>query len=454
MYLSIIILPLLGSIVSGFFGRKVGVTGSRILGCLISMLIPVLIISSLVHFYSIGYMSHDPHNQRFFSYLSLFTFMMIILVTAANQSSLSAFLTNRVGDAFLMIGITVFSLAPYINENITTIIGICLLIGAMAKSSQIYSLIGLFQQDIKKIIAYSTMSQLGMMVIAIGLSSYNVAIFHLINHAFYKGLLFLGAGAVIHAVVDNQDLRKYGGLISFLPLTYSVILIASLSLVAFPFMTGFYSKDFILESAYVKVIYLTFLTNPNGPVNYYRNAHESDIFISLPLVILAVFSIYFGYITRDIFIGLGSGFFIDNSIFIHPVHEIMIDTEFALAIIYSEFMPNIISNFKLSNLGYYIYGFFNQLLEIGGQTTKVLDKGSIESIGPYGFGVILTKASKIISSLSNGVVTNYALYILIGICFYLSIFTFVQVVDDVVNSITIASLVILMLYKDRSLISN
>jgi NADH-ubiquinone oxidoreductase chain 5 len=662
MYLSIIILPLLSSIVSGFFGRKVGVTGSRILGCLsimtttllaitsffevgfnnnpvsinlfkwldnesfnmvwnfqfdsltVSMLIPVLIISSLVHFYSIGYMSHDPHNQRFFSYLSLFTFMMIILVTgnnylvmfvgwegvgvcsyllvsfwftriAANQSSLSAFLTNRVGDAFLMIGMfillwtlgtldysTVFSLAPYINENITTIIGICLLIGAMAKSSQVglhiwlpmamegptpvsalihaatmvtagvyllirssplieysavvlaiclwlgatttvfSSLIGLFQQDIKKIIAYSTMSQLGMMVIAIGLSSYNVAIFHLINHAFYKGLLFLGAGAVIHAVVDNQDLRKYGGLISFLPLTYSVILIASLSLVAFPFMTGFYSKDFILESAYgqyhfssidvyviavigaifttlysVKVIYLTFLTNPNGPVNYYRNAHESDIFISLPLVVLAIFSIYFGYITRDIFIGLGSGFFVDNSIFIHPVHEIMIDTEFgvptifklipfiltvsfsALAIIYSEFMPNIISNFKLSNLGYYIYGFFNQrflveffynkyivnsVLEIGGQTTKVLDKGSIESIGPYGFGVILTKASKIISSLSNGIVTNYALYILIGICFYLSIFTFVQVVDDVVNSITIASLVILMLHKDRSLISN
>jgi len=660
MYLSIIILPLLGSIVSGFFGRKVGVTGSRILGCLsimittilaiisffevgfnnnpvsinlfkwldnesfnmawnfqfdsltVSMLIPVLIISSLVHFYSIGYMSHDPHNQRFFSYLSLFTFMMIVLVTAnnfllmfvgwegvgvcsyllvsfwftriaANQSSISAFLTNRVGDAFLMIGMfillwtlgtldysTVFSLAPYINENITTIIGICLLIGAMAKSSQVglhiwlpmamegptpvsalihaatmvtagvyllirssplieysavvlaiclwlgatttvfSSLIGLFQQDIKKIIAYSTMSQLGMMVIAIGLSSYNVAIFHLINHAFYKGLLFLGAGAVIHAVVDNQDLRKYGGLISFLPLTYSVILIASLSLVAFPFMTGFYSKDFILESAYgqyhfssidvyviavigaifttlysVKVIYLTFLTNPNGPVNYYRNAHESDIFISLPLVVLAIFSIYFGYITRDIFIGLGSGFFVDNSIFIHPVHEIMIDTEFgvptifklipfiltvsfsALAIIYSEFMPNIISNFKLSNLGYYIYGFFNQrflveffynkyivnsVLEIGGQTTKVLDKGSVESVGPYGFGVILTKASKIISSLSNGVVTNYALYILIGICFYLSIFTFVQVVDDVVNSITIGSLLILMMDKsyDRS----
>jgi NADH-ubiquinone oxidoreductase chain 5 len=157
------------------------------------------------------------------------------------------------------------------------------------------SLVGLFQQDIKKIIAYSTMSQLGMMVIGIGLSSYGLALFHLINHAFYKALLFLGAGSVIHAVADNQDLRKYGGLINYLPLTYSVMLIASLSLVAFPFMTGFYSKDFILESAYgqfsysgvsvyiiatigavfttlysVKVLYLTFLANPNGSRAYYR----------------------------------------------------------------------------------------------------------------------------------------------------------------------------------------
>jgi len=280
------------------------------------------------------------------------------------------------------------------------------------------------------------MSQLGMMVIAIGLSSYNIAIFHLMNHAFYKGLLFLGAGAVIHAVSDNQDLRKYGGLIAFLPLTYAVILIASLSLVAFPFMTGFYSKDFILESAYgqyyfssinvyviavigaifttlysVKVLYLTFLTNPNGSLNYYYNAHEGDIFLSLPLVVLAIFSIFFGYITKDIYIGLGSGFFIDNSIFIHPMHEILINTEFGvptifklipfiltivfsiLAVIYSEFLANIITSFKLSNVGYYIFGFFNQrflieffynkyivnnVLMIGGQTTKILDKGAVE----------------------------------------------------------------------------
>src|SRR6201992_1514583 len=112
------------------------------------------------------------------------------------------------------------------------------------------SLIGFFQEDIKKIIAYSTMSQLGMMVLAIGLSSYNISLFHLINHAFYKALLFLGAGSVIHAVHDNQDLRKYGGLKIFLPLSYTIMLIASLSLMALPFMSGFYSKDFILESAY------------------------------------------------------------------------------------------------------------------------------------------------------------------------------------------------------------
>ena len=521
------------------------------------------------------------HNQRFFSYLSLFTFMMIILVTAnnfllmfvgwegvgvcsyllvsfwftriaANQSSMSAFLTNRVGDCLLTLGMftiiwtfgnldysAVFSLAANINENIVTIIGICLLIGAMAKSSQIglhvwlplamegptpvsalihaatmvtagvyllmrasplieysstvlmlclwlgsittvfSSLIGLFQQDIKKVIAYSTMSQLGMMVIAVGLSSYNVALFHLVNHAFYKGLLFLGAGAVIHAVTDNQDFRKYGGLIRFLPLTYSVMLIASLSLVAFPFMTGFYSKDFILESAYgqyqlssiavyfiatigamfttlysVKVLYLTFLTSPNGPLVNYKHAHEGDIFMSVPLIILAVFSIFFGYITKDIFIGLASNFYADNSLFIHPLHEIMLETEFAVpnifkllpllltvilsvvSLILSEYLFSLLIKFKFTRLGYNIFSFFNQrfmielfynkyitrfILNLGGQTTKVLDKGSVELLGPYGLEKGLVKLSKGLSSLNTGIITSYALYILVGLIIYILI---------------------------------
>ena len=629
MYLTLILLPLLGSIVSGFFGRKIGVRGAQLLtsscviittifaiiaffevglesipvnielfrwidsesfnvlwgfhfDCLtVSMLIPVLIVSCLVHVYSIGYMSQDPHNQRFFSYLSLFTFMMIILVTAnnfllmfvgwegvgicsyllvsfwftriaANQSSISALLTNRVGDCFLTIGmfailwsfgnidyVTVFSLAPFINENIITIIGICLVIGAMAKSSQIglhvwlpmamegptpvsalihaatmvtagvyllmrtsplieysstvlviclwlgalttvfSSLVGLFQQDIKKVIAYSTMSQLGMMVIAVGLSSYNIALFHLINHAFYKALLFLGAGAVIHAVADNQDFRKYGGLRVFLPLTYSVMLIASLSLIAFPFMTGFYSKDLILESAYgqflfsscvvyfiatvgavfttlysVKVLYLTFLTNPNGPLINYKQAHEGDIFMSIPLIILAIFSIFFGYITKDIFVGLGSGFFSDNSLFVHPSHEIMLDTEFAvstlfkllplvftvlfsvLALLLCELLPRILIHFKSSVFGYNLFSFFNQrffiellynnyitniVLKLGGHTTKILDKGSVELLGPYGLEKGLVFLSRNIASLDTGVITSYALYILIGFVFYVLI---------------------------------
>lgn len=662
MYLSIIILPLLGSIVSGFFGRKVGVKGAQIITCLsviittilaiiaffevgfnnipvsinlfrwidsewfniiwgfqfdsltVSMLIPVLIISSLVHIYSISYMSNDPHIQRFFSYLSLFTFMMVILVTgnnyllmfvgwegvgicsyllvsfwftriAANQSSLSAFLTNRVGDCFLTIGMfailwslgnldyaTVFSLAPYINENLVTIIGICLLIGAMAKSSQVglhvwlpmamegptpvsalihaatmvtagvyllmrssplieysstvlllclwlgaittvfSSLIGLFQQDIKKVIAYSTMSQLGMMVIAVGLSSYNIALFHLINHAFYKGLLFLGAGAVIHAVADNQDFRKYGGLIFYLPLTYSVILIASLSLVAFPFMTGFYSKDFILESAYgqyffsstavyviavigaifttlysVKVLYLTFLANPNGSINYYKHAHEGDFFLSFPLFMLAIFSIFFGFITKDIFIGLGSNFFIDNSLFIHPVHEIMIDTEFAVptlfkllpliftisfsvvAIVFSEFLPELLINFKFSRLGYNIFGFFNQrflieffynkyvtnlVLKLGELSTKILDKGSIEQLGPYGIQIGLTKLSKSIEKVTEKTnPTKYGLGIFIGLLFFILSIIILPEINNINEPLNLIIITIILIFNSFFFIS-
>ena len=653
MYLALIFLPLLGSIISGFFGRKVGISGSQIITCFcvilttilailtffevgfnnipvtihlirwidteslnvlwgfqfdtltVTMLIPVLIVSSLVHIYSIGYMSTDPHNQRFFSYLSLFTFMMIILVTAnnyllmfvgwegvgvcsyllinfwftriaANQSSISAFLTNRVGDCFLSIGMfillwcfgnidyyTVFSLAPYINDNIITMIGICLLIGAMAKSSQIglhvwlpqamegptpvsalihaatmvtagvyllmrssplieysstvlivclwvgaittvfSSLIGLFQQDIKKVIAYSTMSQLGMMVIAIGLSCYNIALFHLVNHAFYKALLFLGAGAVIHSVADNQDFRKFGGLRPFLPLTYSVMLIASFSLVAIPFMTGFYSKDFILESAYgqfffsstavyyiatigamfttlysVKVLYLTFLTNPNGPLISYKQAHEGNLFINIPLIILAILSIFFGYICKDIFIGLATNFYSDNSLFIQPCHEIMLDTEFAVATIFkllpfmftislsiislllSEFLPKSLILFKFSKWGYNIFSFFNQrflielfynkyiteaILKVGGQTTNIIDKGSVELLGPYGLEKGLINLSNNIGKLSTGVITTYALYILVGLIFYISLLYF---------SFNDNNLVLLILFTLFSVVNN
>lgn len=318
-----------------------------------------------------------------------------------------------------------------------------------------------------------------MMVIAVGLSSYNIALFHLVNHAFYKALLFLGAGSVIHAVADNQDFRKYGGLRPFLPLTYSVMLIASLSLVAFPFMTGFYSKDLILESSYgqfsffsiavyfiatlgamfttlysVKVLYVTFLSNPNGPQANYRMAHEGDIFMSLPLILLAIFSIFFGYMTKDIFIGLGSGFFTDNSLFIHPNNEILVDTEFAVPTLYktlplfltislgvmsltfSEYYSKLVLSFKLSRLGYSVFSFFNQrfyvemfyntyitdlLLQSGGQTTKVLDKGSIELIGPFGLEKGLNYLSNTIRKLETGNVSSLALHILVSLVVYITV---------------------------------
>jgi NADH-ubiquinone oxidoreductase chain 5 len=370
------------------------------------------------------------------------------------------------------------------------------------------SLIGLYQQDIKKVIAYSTMSQLGMMVIAVGLSNYGIALFHLVNHAFYKALLFLGAGAVIHAVADNQDFRRYGGLIPFLPLTYSVMLIASLSLVAFPFMTGFYSKDFILESAYgqyyfsgtvvyiiatigamfttlysVKVLYLTFLTNPNGPLINYKNAHEGDIFMSSPLMILAVFSIFFGFVTKDMFIGLGSGFFSDNALFIHPTHEIMLDTEFGvptlfkllplmftislsvIAILLSEFLSTILISFKLSRTGYNIFSFFNQrflielfynryvtgtVLKLGGQTTKVIDKGSVEYIGPYGLEKGLLNISTNIGNLNTGSVTSYALFITTGIVFYMLFSSYININILILSTLLSSSL---LLYKSNKAFS-
>lgn len=242
-------------------------------------------------------------------------------------------------------------------------------------------------------------------------------------------------------------------------------------------MTGFYSKDFILESAYgqyyfsgtvvyiiatigamfttlysVKVLYLTFLTNPNGPLINYKQAHEGDIFMSLPLMILAVFSIFFGFITKDMFIGLGSGFFSDNALFIHPSHEIMLDTEFGvptlfkllpliftislsvIAIVLSEYLSTILIYFKLSRVGYNIFSFFNQrflielfynryitgiVLKLGGQTTKVIDKGSVEYLGPYGLEKGLLNISSNIARLNTGVITSYGLYILIGLIAYL-----------------------------------
>lgn len=622
MYLSILIFPLLGSFVSGFMGRKIGITGSHIITCTcltissllatiafyevgicgspvsvylfnwvdsefmsisweflfdqltVSMFIPVLYISTLIHIYTTSYLAEDPHNQRFFSYLSLFTFFMLLLVSGANyfvmfigwegigvvsyllinyyfsriqanKAAILALTMNRVGDMGLSIGFfalfalfgsvdysTIFSLAPFMNETAITIISLLLLMGAMAKSAQIplhswlpgsmeaptpvsallhaatlvtaglYLLIrssailefsptallvitligastaffaatcGLVQNDLKRIIAFSTISQLGYMVMAVGLSQYNVALMHVVNHAFFKALLFLGAGAVIHSFADEQDIRKMGGLIKFLPFSYTAMLVGSLSLLATPWLTGFYSKDLIIELAYgqysfsgiyayilgsltagltafysFRLISLVFLTIPNGIKNVYLNSHESNFAIIIPLFILALFSIFFGFVFSDLFVGVGSDFFA-NSIFINPNNISIIEAEFSLpliikllptlfsilgatsAIFLYHVYPDFIINLTDSALGKKIYTFLNGKyffdeiynyyiisagLLTGNTISKVLDRGVIELVGPYGLASVLENSANNIAKLDTGIITTYSLYITIGI---------------------------------------
>jgi len=618
MYLSILIFPLLASFVSGFLGRKIGVTGAHILTCTcltissilatiafyevgicgspvsvflfswvesefmsisweflfdqltVTMFIPVLYISTLIHIYTTSYLSEDPHNQRFFSYLSLFTFFMLLLVSGANyfvmfigwegigvvsyllinfyftriqanKAAILALTMNRVGDMGLSIGFfaifalfgsvdysTIFSLAPFINETAITIISLLLLMGAMAKSAQIplhswlpgsmeaptpvsallhaatlvtaglYLLVrsspilefsptallvitligsttaffaatcGLVLNDLKRIIAFSTISQLGYMVMAVGLSQYNVALMHVVNHAFFKALLFLGAGAVIHSFADEQDIRKMGGLIKFLPFTYTTMLIGSLSLLATPWLTGFYSKDLIIELAYgqyafsgiyayilgsltagltafysFRLISLVFLTVPNGIKNVYLNSHESNFAVIIPLFILTLFSIFFGYVFSDLFVGMGSDFF-GNSIFINPNNITIVEAEFSLpllikllpsifsilgatfAILLYHVYPEFIISLTESSIGRKIYTFLNGKyffdiiynnniivtgLNQGITISKVLDRGVVELLGPYGLASALNHSASNISKLDTGVITTYSIYI-------------------------------------------
>jgi NADH-ubiquinone oxidoreductase chain 5 len=331
---------------------------------------------------------------------------------------------------------------------------------------------GLVQNDLKRIIAFSTISQLGYMVMAVGLSQYNVALMHVINHAFFKALLFLGAGAVIHSFSDQQDVRRIGGLINFLPFTYTAMLVGSLSLLATPWLTGFYSKDLIIELAYgqysfsgtyayilgsltagitafysFRLISLVFLTVPNGPKNSYLNSHEANLAVIVPLFVLALFSIFFGFVFSDLFVGVGSDFFA-NSLFIHPNNISIIEAEFSLPILI-KLLPSILSLFGAllaiflyhnstsfvidlteTSLGRKIYTFLNGKylfdvvynnyivsvgLQLGYTISKVIDRGVIELLGPHGLSNIFTNTGYNISKLDSGVITTYALYITLGL---------------------------------------
>ena len=331
---------------------------------------------------------------------------------------------------------------------------------------------GLVQNDLKRIIAFSTISQLGYMVMAVGLSQYNVALMHVVNHAFFKALLFLGAGAVIHSFSDQQDIRRLGGLIKFLPFTYTAMLVGSLSLLATPWLTGFYSKDLIIELAYgqysfsgtyafilgsitagltafysFRLICLVFLTVPNGPKQSYLNAHEANNKVIIPLFLLALFSIFFGFIFSDLFVGMASDFF-SNAIFIKPNNISLIEAEFSLPLII-KLLPALLSLFGASLalflyhksptfiidlidnfIGQKLYTFFNgkyffdivynnyiinKGLELSYTISKVLDRGIIEMVGPYGLSQTLTNTGKNISKLDTGVLTTYSIYITLSL---------------------------------------
>jgi NADH-ubiquinone oxidoreductase chain 5 len=313
---------------------------------------------------------------------------------------------------------------------------------------------------------------MGYIFLAIGLSQYNVAVFHVVNHAFFKSMLFLAAGAIIHSMQDNQDIRKLGGLLYFLPFTYTIILIGSLSLAALPWLTGFFSKDLIIELSYAqyslsgyfgywlgtttaiftsfysfRLISIVFLTHPNAPKNYYLHTHEPTLTIVIPLFLLSLLSIFFGYIFSDLFVGLGTDVFA-NSIFTHPNNITLIEAEFSLPLLSKlaptigtiltaiiatylyHYTPSFLIDLKTSLIGKKLYTFFNgkYLLDIiyntylisGGLKTghtisKVIDRGTFELIGPYGLSLIFHSGANLISKIDTGVITSYALYIVLSI---------------------------------------
>jgi NADH-ubiquinone oxidoreductase chain 5 len=262
---------------------------------------------------------------------------------------------------------------------------------------------GLLQNDLKKVIAYSTCSQLGYMVFACGLSSYSVSLFHLANHAFFKALLFLSAGSVIHAMSDEQDMRKLGGLVKLLPFTYVMMVIGSLALAGFPFLSGFYSKDVILEVAYAKysisgnfahwlgcisvfctsfysfrLLHFTFLNSTNSYKAVASHTHDAPAPMAIPLICLAFGSIFIGYLTRDMIIGLGTNFF-EHSIFVLPKNLSIIDSEFIptyikLIPLFFSVLGAVVSFGILSSFGDPKYAYDLKMNFLGNKIYKYLNK--------------------------------------------------------------------------------
>ena len=626
MEILILALPLIASIVAGFFGKFIGDRNSEIatsLMVLISAILSVLVlyevivnqygeniliatwinsgsldvnwsmkidslssvmlvvvtsVSALVHIYSIGYMSHDPHKPRFMAYLSLFTFAMLMLVTSdnfiqlffgwegvglcsyfligfwykkdtANAAAIKAFVVNRVGDFGFALGIflifylfgtvnyvEVFDQIPSIVEKNLNFLGlevnaidlICLLlfVGAMGKSAQIllhtwlpdamegptpvsalihaatmvtagvflvvrcspifeYSelalniitivgmstaffaaTVALVQTDIKKIIAYSTCSQLGYMFFAAGVGAYNVAMFHLFTHAFFKALLFLGSGSVIHAFKDEQNINNMGGVWKKLPYTYALMVIGTLALTGFPFLSGFYSKDAIIEFAYLKgnttgyyaagigiftalltsiyswrLMFKTFHGEYNNKKIKIEETHESPLVMLIPLVFLSIGAIFAGFFFKDLFIGYDSvnNFWQDSIFFLkplsteHPPFWFLLLTPILviLSIPFSYYL--FIKNKKLpeqiANVNKPLYQFllnkwyFDELYDalfvrpskkMGLYLWKFIDVKIIDGFGPDGLSSFIKKCSLKANKFQSGFIYQYAFVMLLG----------------------------------------
>ena len=547
------------------------------------MLVVVTSVSALVHVYSVGYMSHDPDKPRFMSYLSLFTFMMLMLVTSdnflqlffgwegvglasylligfwykkpsANSAAIKAFVVNRVGDFGLAIGIflifkytgsvnfvDVFKAIPTLLDKNISMLGIesslinfiCifLFIGAMGKSAQIFlhtwlpdamegptpvsalihaatmvtagvflvvrcspifeyspfvlniivlvgattaffaGTIGLVQNDIKRVIAYSTCSQLGYMFFAAGLGAYHIAIFHLFTHAFFKALLFLGAGSVIHAFNDEQDMRNMGGVWKKIPYTYSLMIIGTLALTGFPFLSGFFSKDAIIETAYSstsffagyavtigvltafmtslyswRLIFMTFHGTYNNKNISLSKVHESPAVMLVPLLFLALGAIFAGYAFKDYFIGSQFIQFWNNSIFFlkefvlhHPPLWFLLLTPIlvllAIPLSYYFFVKDKKSLDGFVEINKPLYNFlvnkwyFDELYDflfvkpakkIGAFFWKIGDGTIIDGFGPDGLTKLIKSVSDKAVQFQSGFLYHYAFVILIGLSILLT----------------------------------
>jgi len=648
MYQAIVFLPLLGFLIVGLFGTSLGAKASeyitsgflviaavlswiafftvgfghgevftvpvlrwiqsggleaswalRIDTLTVVMLVVVNTVSALVHIYSIGYMHHDPNRPRFFAYLSLFTFAMLMLVTAdnlvqmffgwegvglasylligfwykkpsANAAAIKAFVVNRVGDFGFALGIfgvfvlfgsvnlgTIFAnAATFIPAEgapqgaaVLTFLGhaldkqaamtvVCLLLfmGAMGKSAQVplhtwlpdamegptpvsalihaatmvtagvfmlarlsplfelshsaltvvtfigaftaffAATVGLVQNDIKRVIAYSTCSQLGYMFVALGVGAYGAAIFHLFTHAFFKALLFLGSGSVIHAVSDEQDMRKMGGLRKLIPTTYWMMVIGTLALtgVGIPVTVigtaGFFSKDAIIESAFAghnsvaglafvllviaacftsfyswRLIFMTFHGKPRASHEVMHHVHESPPVMLVPLFILAAGALFAGIIFHGAFIGEGYAEFWKASLFtlpenhiLHEIHELPLWVElspfiamligFALAWKFYIRSPDMPVNLAAQHRGLYAFllnkWYFDELYDflfvrpakrLGHFLWKTGDGTIIDGLGPDGISARVVDVTNRVVKLQTGYLYHYAFAMLIGV---------------------------------------